>query len=66
MYEEQRDGLKKYNEEDELETKWSDIQNISSTSTRSAITQRDILSNYFATEGQDLIFSMNTFIENNT
>lgn len=54
MYEEQRDGLKEYSDEIELEaSQWSDIQNISNTSTRSAITQRDLLSEYFvSTEGQ--------------
>lgn len=53
MYEEQRDGVKKYSEEVTLETnKWLDIQNVPSTSTRSAITQRDILSEYFVSSGQ--------------
>lgn len=55
MYEEQRDGLKKYSEEVELETtQWLDIQEIPSTSTntRLAITQRDVLSEYFVSSGQ--------------
>ncbi|XP_071578889.1 uncharacterized protein [Temnothorax nylanderi] len=53
MYEEQKDGLKEYSQEVELETsQWLDVQNTSSTSTRSAITQRDILSEYFVSSGQ--------------
>lgn len=53
MYEEQRDGSKKYSEEVELETsQWLNIQDIPSTSTRSAISQREILSEYFVSSGQ--------------
>jgi len=54
MYEEQKDGLKKYSEEVELQSsQWSNVQNISSTSTKAAISQRDILSEYFVSpEGQ--------------
>jgi len=49
MYEEQKNGLKKYSEEVELQSsQWSNVQNISSTSsTKAAISQRDILSEYF-------------------
>jgi len=48
MYEEQKDGLKKYSEEVELQSsQWSNVQNISSTSTKAAISQRDILNEYF-------------------
>lgn len=53
MYEEQKDGLKKYSEEVELETNtWLDIQNMPNTNTRLAITQRDILSEYLVSSGQ--------------
>lgn len=55
MYEKQRDDLKRYSGEVELEaTQWLDIQKISNTNTntRSAITQRDVLGEYFDSSGQ--------------
>lgn len=50
MYEEQRDGFKKYSEEVQGESiRWLDIP---STNAISAITQRDTLSEYFVSNGQ--------------